>query len=89
MLQWFIGYSCQIEHISYSRYVVASYYTKKKKVKKCWLFFKYLLGRALARAVSRSLLTAAVRVRVRAAGGGCNGQSGNEVGFSEYFGFPC
>jgi hypothetical protein len=40
-----------------------------------------MLGRAVAQAVSRWLLTAAVRIRVRAACGVCGGQNDIAVGF--------
>jgi hypothetical protein len=44
-------------------------------------------GRAVAQAVSRWLPTAAARVRVRAACGVCDGQSGTGAGFPLVF-FP-
>jgi hypothetical protein len=45
-------------------------------------------GRAVAQAVSRWLLTAAARLRVRAACGVCGGQSGTGVGFLRVLRFP-
>jgi hypothetical protein len=46
------------------------------------------LRRAVARAVSRWLPTAAARVRVRATCGGCGGQSGTGAGFLRVLRFP-
>jgi hypothetical protein len=45
-------------------------------------------GRAVARAVSRWLPTAAARVRIRAACGVCGGQSGTGAGFLQVLRFP-
>jgi hypothetical protein len=48
------------------------------------------VGRTIAQAVSRWLLTAAARVWFRVWSSGiCGGQSGAGAGFPEYFGFPC
>jgi cobalamin synthase len=46
------------------------------------------VGRAVAQAVSLWLLTAAARVRVRAACGFCGGQSGTGAGFLRVHRFP-
>jgi hypothetical protein len=46
------------------------------------------VGRAVAQAVSRWLLTAAARVRVRAACGVCGGQRSSEAGFLRVLLFP-
>jgi hypothetical protein len=49
---------------------------------------KLIYGRAIAKAVSRWLLTAADRVRVRAAREVCGGQSGTGAGFLLVLRFP-
>jgi hypothetical protein len=46
------------------------------------------VGRAVAQAVSRSLPTAAARVRIRATYGVCGGQSGTVAGFLRVLRFP-
>jgi hypothetical protein len=47
-----------------------------------------MIGRAVAKAVSRRLPTAAARVRVRRACGVCGGQSGGGAGFLRVLRFP-
>jgi hypothetical protein len=47
-----------------------------------------MLGRTVAQAVSRWLPNAAARVRVRAACGFCDGQSGTGTGFLRVLRFP-
>jgi hypothetical protein len=58
------------------------------KFKAMFTDFSEVKGRAVAEAVSRWLPTAAVRVRVRATCGVCDGQSGTGAGLLRVLRFP-
>jgi hypothetical protein len=73
--RWYRGFESHSRHEYLFVFVLCS----------CWVA---ALGRAVAQAVSRWFPTAATRVRIRAACGVCDGQSGTEAGFLRVLRYP-